>query len=170
MPDVGGNNTVPSEPSYENNDAGKKPTAPYEGLLSEIVARIRDQPFLFVIAIAALLVGAVVLGAKLGSSDLRFVITVIALLAVIVIAGYYVREGMRMTAGTRKVGEPEEQHPAPGGEQQIEVTSGAELDGALQEASGVGSQSIVAKGKGTSVKDVIQTSTDGSSDRGKQDG
>ncbi|MFN8458279.1 MAG: hypothetical protein U0401_27115, partial [Anaerolineae bacterium] len=69
---------------------------PYENLLSQIVAKIKDEPLLFVIAIAALIIGVTVLGAGLGSSDIRFVVAVIALLAILVITGYYIREGQKM--------------------------------------------------------------------------
>jgi len=162
-------NTSASNPAPENpRDQGKNPSAPYESLLSEVVAKIKDQPFLFVIAIAALIIGAVVLGARLGSADLRFVITIIALLAIAVIAGYYVREGIKMAARKRRIGDPQEQRTTPGGQQRIEATDGAKIDGALLEGSGVESQVIVARGKGTSVKDVVQTSTGDPSDKERQ--
>ena len=146
---------------------GEQPSAPYEGVLSGIVAKVREQPFLFVIAIAALIIGAVVLGARLGSSDLRFVITVIAVLAVLVIAGYYVREGMNMAARRRKGGRPQEQGRILREQQKIEVAGGAKLDGALQEGSGIGSQVISVQGQGTFAKDLTQTSTGGPSDKEK---
>jgi membrane protein implicated in regulation of membrane protease activity len=169
MPEIGMDNTNASNPSpEESRDQGTNHPAPYEDLLSEVVAKIKDQPFLFVIAIVALIIGVVVLGARLGSADLQFVITIIALLAVVVIAGYYVREGMKMAARKRKAEEPQGQRTTPVRQQKIEATDGAKIDGALLEGSGVESQVIVARGKGTSVKDVVQTSTGDPSDKERQ--
>jgi hypothetical protein len=170
MPDTGMDTVNTSEGSPESvPDQPAQPSAPYEGVLSSVVAKIRDQPFLFVIAIAALIIGAVVLGAKLGSSDLRFVIIVIAALAVIVIAGYYVREGAKMAARKRKAPEPKGKRKAPPRQQKMAVADGAKLNGALQEGSGVASQVISLRGEGTSGKDLMQTSTGEPPDNGKQE-
>ena len=43
--------------------------APYESIVSGVVAKIKNEPFLFVIAIAALIVGLVVLATGLGSPE-----------------------------------------------------------------------------------------------------
>lgn len=83
-----------------------------DGLISQVVKKIRNEPFLFVIAVAALLIGLVVQGTGVASADLRFFITVIALLALVAIAGYYLVEGWKLYSETR--GEPAAPSP-PGG-------------------------------------------------------
>jgi hypothetical protein len=67
----------------------KQKQVPYEGIASQVVTKIKNEPFLFVIAITALLIGLVVLAAGLGSPDLRFIVIVIALLAFVVILSHY---------------------------------------------------------------------------------
>ncbi len=67
----------------------KQKQIPYEGIASQVVTKIKNEPFLFVIAVTALLIGLVVLAAGLGSPDLRFIVIVIALLAFVVILGHY---------------------------------------------------------------------------------
>lgn len=67
---------------------------PYN-IASQAVEKIKNEPFLFVIAIVALLIGLFVSAVKLGSPDLRFIIIVIALLAFVVILGYYILMGMK---------------------------------------------------------------------------
>lgn len=87
-----------AEKDIETN-SDQSPTS-YAKMLSQIVAKIKDEPFLFVIAIVALLVGAITaLAPILPSSDLRFTIVVIAFLAFVVIIGYFFREASR---GSRK--------------------------------------------------------------------
>jgi len=68
-----------------------KGQGPYNNIVSQAVKKITNEPFLFVIAIVALLIGLFVLGAKLGSPDLRFIIVVVALLAFVVILGYFIQ-------------------------------------------------------------------------------
>lgn len=68
---------------------------PGEGLVSQIIAKIKDEPFLFVIAIAVLLIGL----AGLALPDLRFFAWIIAALAVLVIVGYYVRAAVASRSG-----------------------------------------------------------------------
>jgi hypothetical protein len=75
---------APSEP-----DTGPKHGL-YEGTLSEVVKKLQNEPFLFVIAITILLVGLAVLGSTLGTSELRFIVIIIALLALTVIVGYFI--------------------------------------------------------------------------------
>ena len=72
-----------------------KGQVPYENIVSKVVEKIKNEPFLFVIAIVALLIGLFVLGAKLGSPDLRFIIVVVALLAFVGILGYYILMGLK---------------------------------------------------------------------------
>ena len=72
-----------------------KGQVPYENIVSKVVEKIQNEPFLFVIAIVALLIGLFVSAVKLGSPDLRFIIIVIALLAFVVILGYYILMGMK---------------------------------------------------------------------------
>lgn len=77
----------------------------YTRILSQLIVKIKDEPFLFVIAIVALLTGAITaLAPILPSSDLRFTIVVIAFLAFIVIIGYFFREVSRETRELRRAG------------------------------------------------------------------
>jgi hypothetical protein len=66
----------------------------YWGIVSQAITKIKDEPFLFVIALVALLIGFTVVASKLGSPDLRFIVAVIAVLAFTVIVGHYLK-GMR---------------------------------------------------------------------------
>ena len=66
----------------ETKDA--KISGPYENIISQVVEKIRNEPFLFVIAVIALLIGLTILASGLGSSDLRFLIIIIAVLAFVV--------------------------------------------------------------------------------------
>jgi len=70
---------APSEP-----DNGQK-HGPYEGTVKEIVKKLEDQGYLFVVAIAIVLVGLASLAAVLGTPDLRFIAILIAFLAFSVI-------------------------------------------------------------------------------------
>lgn len=78
--------------------SGDNQSSPYENVVTQVVQKIKSEPFLFVIAIVALLIGLVTLAAGLGSTDLRFTIAVIALLAFAVIAGYYVQSALQTRA------------------------------------------------------------------------
>lgn len=143
---------------------------PYESLLSQIAAKIKDEPLLFVIAIAALIIGVTVLGAGLGSSEIRFVVTVIALLAILVITGYYIREGQKMLNQHQKqiqVSKVSQPSSLLLHKQEVKTEDGGQVEDALQEGSGLGSQVISAKGPGSSIKNVIQVSTNDSSKRKK---
>ncbi len=113
-------------------------TAPYGGVVAQVVAKIKGEPFLFVIALAALLIGLAVLAAGLGTPALRFTITVIAALAFLVILGYYVLEGLRVVGRPREQGlpvAPPSAPAAPAGRQISgkikveELSGGAELKG-----------------------------------------
>jgi hypothetical protein len=142
----------------------------YENLLSQIVVKIKDEPLLFVIAIAALIIGVTILGAGLGSSEIRFVVTVIALLAILVITGYYFREGHKMLNQQRKqiqVSKVSQPSSLPLHKQEVKAEDGGQVEDALQGGSGIGSQVISAKGPGSSIKNVIQASTD-DSDKSKK--
>ena len=67
----------------------------YWGIVSQAITKIRDEPFLFVIAVIALLIGFTVVASRLGSPDLRFIVAVIALLAFTVIVGHYLMAARR---------------------------------------------------------------------------
>ncbi len=82
--------------------------APYESIVSQVVSKIRNEPLLFIVAVAALLIGLMVVGTRLGSSDLRFIVSVIAVLAAAGILGYYVLEVMRIGAKPATAGAPAE--------------------------------------------------------------
>lgn len=72
--------------------------APYERVVGQVVARIRNEPLLFLIAIAALIAGLGVAASGLGSPNLRFIIVVIAVLAFAGIGVYYL-----VASGSRKL-------------------------------------------------------------------
>ena len=76
----------------DNNGIGSETSG---GLVSQIVAKIRYQPFLFVVAIAALLVSFLGKTTDLGSPDTRFVVVIVALLTALAIIGYFVIAGIR---------------------------------------------------------------------------
>ena len=90
----------PGKPS-SRDAAGRHATATrpaksgYWGIVSQAITKIRDEPFLFVIAVIALLIGFTVVASRLGSPDLRFIVAVIALLAFTVIVGHYLMAAMR---------------------------------------------------------------------------
>jgi hypothetical protein len=64
-----------------------------ESLPSAIVKRLRNQPFLFVLGIAALLIALLTSGAGLGTPEFRLILAVIAGLALLVVVGYYLQRG-----------------------------------------------------------------------------
>jgi len=83
--------------------AGRSDNRGSWGVAYQAIAKIRHEPFLFVIAVIALLIALTTIASRLGSPDLRFIVIVVALLAFVVIAGYFlmiVRQG--------KVGEDQE--------------------------------------------------------------
>jgi hypothetical protein len=77
------------DPESDNN----LPTAPWPqqaaALLRQLIQKITDQPFLFVIAIALLLITFALQGAAVGGPEFRLVVSIIALLAVFGMMGYY---------------------------------------------------------------------------------
>lgn len=92
---------MPSHMTNEQDkDTGNK--SPYDGVVGQVVRKIKNEPFLFVIGIAALLVGLATLGTKLGSSDFRIIVVVIASLSFLVIVGYYFRDTSSQTVGKPK--------------------------------------------------------------------
>jgi len=147
--------TTPQKPEEPDKGVGR---LTFDSLLSGITAKIKEQPFLFVIAIVALIVTVISRGETLGSSDLRFVITVISALAFLVILGYYGREGIKLAASERQRRTAEARRTAPEEGQLIDVAGGGKLDGALQEAPGIKSQTISVQGE-SEAKDLIQSST-----------
>lgn len=65
-------------------------------IVSQVVKKIKDEKFLFVIAIVALLVGLTLLNVNLGSPNTRFIIAIIAILTFTVISGHFVIDVLRM--------------------------------------------------------------------------
>ncbi|HMG35437.1 MAG TPA: hypothetical protein VKM94_15980 [Blastocatellia bacterium] len=63
-------------------------------VVAQVVSKIKSEPFLFVIAVIALLVGLTIVPAQIGSSDLRVIVIVSASLAFMTIIGYYVRDAL----------------------------------------------------------------------------
>jgi hypothetical protein len=98
----------------EESDSSRP--VPYESIVSQVVEKIKNEPFLFVIAIAALLIGFAVVASGLGSSDLRFIVIVIAALAFVVIIGYYVQAGMQMRTPMQPAERAREEHSQTAGE------------------------------------------------------
>lgn len=74
---------------------------PYENLLQALVACIRSQPLLFLVAIGVLIISVVVVGGELGSADFRFVVSVLAGLGIVGVLGYYVLEARQMLQASR---------------------------------------------------------------------
>jgi len=91
MPETTETDSAPKAAGSEGKPEGEM----YANIVSQVVAKIRNEPFLFVIAVVSLLIGLTMLSAKLGSPDLRFVVVVIALLAFAVILGYYTLAGLQ---------------------------------------------------------------------------
>ena len=75
--------------SPPNSSEGAQ-SMPFESTLSQVVTGIREQPFLFVIAIVILLI-SLVWASRLESPDLRFVVVIIAVLAFAALLGYWVQ-------------------------------------------------------------------------------
>jgi membrane protein implicated in regulation of membrane protease activity len=92
-------NKTPKSGEANRAEAEKNPDKiplPSEGIVLQVIQRIKNEPFLFVIAIVALLIGLAIPATTLASPDLRFLITVIAILTFIVILGYYTLEGWKL--------------------------------------------------------------------------
>lgn len=154
--------TNPSQVSEEKaTDIPETQPPPYVSLLSQTTSKIKDEPFLFVIAIIALIVGLVFLGGGVGPVQPRFVITIVALLAVIAIAGYYIRAGQKMVDQAKLVEAPQTGPSKVGRTQEARAKGGGKIKDALQESSNVESQIITASGKGSSAENIIQSSTNG---------
>ena len=134
----------------------KPDTAPYEGLLKAVVDKIQVEPFLFIIAIAALIVALVVLGAGLGDANFRFVVVVIAVLAAAAIAVYYLLEVRKSTpaADQAPVTPPAAERPT----QAMEAEAGGEIGDAAQETEGAADQRMRAAGPGSRLQNVRQSS------------
>ncbi len=111
--------------------------APFEGVITQAVNRIKSEPFLFVIAIVALVIGLVVLATGLGSPDLRFLAIVIGSLTFTAILGYYILEGWKLhsTAQKQILGEPKQSTEAQGaapGQRIVGTVKSEELSGDAQ--------------------------------------
>lgn len=133
----------------------KPDTAPYESLLKAIVDKIQVQPFLFIIAIATLIVALVIVGAGLGSADFRFAVVIIAVLAAAAMAGHYFLEARKSTAAAA---ESSSVTRAARRTQKMEAEQGGEITDARQEMEGVTEQSIKAAGPGARLHRVEQIS------------
>jgi len=80
------------KPSSPMNDHSQNLVGnPFTGIAEKVIGKIKDEPFLFVIGITALLISLAMIPTQMGSSDLRLVIIVIMVLALVVIIGNYVR-------------------------------------------------------------------------------
>jgi hypothetical protein len=85
---------LPAETSPES-DTSKSQERSAWGIVTLVIERVRDEPFLFTIAIVALLIPLLVVAANLGSPDLRLVIGLVGVLAFISILARYVRDVLR---------------------------------------------------------------------------
>lgn len=92
--------TKPDKDS-SRSDRGKDQLS-YKGIVAQAVSMIRNEPFLFVIGIAALLTGLLVVTAGLGSPDLRFLVLVITALAIVTIGRYYILEGAKLEGSSSR--------------------------------------------------------------------
>lgn len=63
----------------------------YAGIISEAVNRIKNEPFLFVIVLALILITVVVKGTNLVSFDLNLIVIIIAILAFVALLLYWKR-------------------------------------------------------------------------------
>ena len=79
-----------------DNPPTENQSAPYEILLRTLVGCIRSHPLLLMIAMAVLIVSLVIVGGGMGSSDLRFVVGILAALAIFGILAYYLFEARKM--------------------------------------------------------------------------
>ncbi len=61
----------------------------------QAVKKIRNEPFLFIISIATLLISGAFIVSNPSSTDLRFVVGVIAFLAILVVVGYFFFEAKK---------------------------------------------------------------------------
>jgi hypothetical protein len=81
------------DPMITPSDTGKgSKHGPYERALSDVVKKLTNESYIFVIGIAILMAGLAMLGSAFGIADLRFIVLVIAFLALTVIIGYFVIE------------------------------------------------------------------------------
>ena len=105
------NGETPSSNTDEpqSNKPNIKP--PYLTVLAQVVSKTKNEPFLLVIGVAALLVGLAISGSQIGSSDLRVIVIVIGLLAFVVIVGYYVQAALRLRPTPQRTPKPEPTTP-----------------------------------------------------------
>jgi hypothetical protein len=118
-------NDSPESSDTTSDSTNKQPGPPYERVLARVVTKIKNEPFLFVIAIAVLVIGLSVLAAGVGAPELRFTILVIAALAAIVIVGYYVLAVVQIQSKVRSAvppGKGRSRRPASGQAKSERVT------------------------------------------------
>jgi hypothetical protein len=82
--------SIESQPNV-SSDSKKSPLNTLADILDQIVTKIKNEPFLFVIGVVILLIMLVVLGKGLVSPDLHFIVVGIIVLALAVIIGYYIQ-------------------------------------------------------------------------------
>jgi hypothetical protein len=117
-------NREPEDNPIQSDEISRQ--APYEKIVSQVVAKIKNEPFLFVIAIAALLIGFAVVAAGLGSSDLRFIVVIIAALAFAVIIGYYIQSVLQMQTNLPTVKQDNQGHLQTASEGQTSPAGGTQ--------------------------------------------
>jgi hypothetical protein len=71
-------------------------------VLEKVVAKIRNEPFLFVLALVLLLSGVIFGVMRVAPRQVHFVVLVIAALAALVILGYYVLAGLQLALVQRR--------------------------------------------------------------------
>lgn len=89
-----------------DSDAGGESPGPSRDIVSQVVARIRSEPLLFVIGIVVLIAGLAAQAATLGSENFRFIVLVIALLATAAVVGYYIVQALQVRANAQTAAHP----------------------------------------------------------------
>lgn len=79
---------VPEKPRFWSQIA--RVVSQIVDIVSQVVEKLKDEPFLFVIAIVALLIGLALLSINLGSPNTRFIVAIIAILTFSVILRHFV--------------------------------------------------------------------------------
>jgi ABC-type bacteriocin/lantibiotic exporter with double-glycine peptidase domain len=128
----------------------KKSNNNLKAALSEVISKIKYQPFLFVLGIAIIFVIVLIQGIKVSTYEFRLAITVIFALALIAILGYYAYSPITNFI-TRRMNNKN------GDSQEMLAENGGKIKDSRQEGTG-SSQTMSAFGKGSSIENSQQIS------------